>query len=349
MKLLVLRDKKPGHFHQAEGVALVIGRMTPIEIERIDIRPTFFAHDDVRKFIMRRFGRDPAYWLRKMYGLDAGAIPRPDAIIGSGRPTVAAGILMARLFKVPFIYSGQIGGYDTSDVALQIVASPRSAGNPRSAYALIPSTIDPDRLPPPRRLDSHADLAGAELALLIGGTAYREKYPVGEWRALVRLVADVAKHYGVRWRVSTSRRTPDDVADMFAALAGAGAVAEFVDFRKAGPGSVRDLFRADAIVVTEDSMSMLAEGLAARRPVIGLKSARVHDHYANEAIAAMAAGPSLGILPLASVTAEQFAATLLRLTPPEFDARDRLAAAVAPVLGLTPPETGVLQSRQRAS
>ncbi|WP_029352264.1 ELM1/GtrOC1 family putative glycosyltransferase [Bosea sp. 117] len=337
MKLLVLRDKKPGHFHQAEGVALAVARLAPAEIARLDIRPSWFAHDDIRKIIMRKWGRDPGWWLKAMYHIDVAALERPDVLIGSGRPTVAAGILLKRVFGVPFLYSGQIGGYDTREVDLQVVASPRSGGNPRSAYALIPSTVDPDAYPPPRRLATVADLAGAEIALMIGGTAYRKTWPANEWQALARLVAEVAARYGVRWRVSTSRRTPDEVVDMFAGLNAQGHLAEFIDYRAAGAGSARDMFGADAVVVTEDSMSMLAEGLTARRPVIGLRSAVVHDAYANEAIAGMASGPSLAILPLASVTAEQFAATLTRLVPPEGDPRARLTAAVASVLGLTPP------------
>ncbi|MCK0196769.1 mitochondrial fission ELM1 family protein [Ancylobacter sp. 6x-1] len=347
MKLLVLRDKKPGHFNQAEGVARAIGRMAPIEVARLDIRPSWFAHDDIRKLIMRRWGRDPVYWLKAMYHVDPSMLEPPDAIIGSGRPTICAGIFLKRIFKVPFLYSGQIGGYDTREVDLQLVASPRSAGNPRSAWVLIPNIVDPDALPPARPLRTVEDLRGAEIALLVGGTAYRKEYPLNEWQGLARLVGEVAERYGVRWRVTTSRRTPDEAADLLAGLAAQGRIAEFIDFRRAGVGSAGDLFRADAIVVTEDSMSMLAEGLSARRPVIGLRSAVVQDGYANEAIAAMAAGPSLAILPLASVSAEQFARTLTGLTIPTTDARDRICAAVAPILGLSAPHA--VQARQTAS
>ncbi|MCS0493723.1 mitochondrial fission ELM1 family protein [Ancylobacter sp. MQZ15Z-1] len=341
MKLLVLRDKKPGHFNQAEGVALAVGRLGETEVARIDVRPSWFAHDDVRKLIMRRYGRDARAWLRRMYHIEADALERPDVIIGSGRPTIAAGILLSRAFGgLPFLYSGGIGGYDTREVSLMVVASPRAAGNPRCAWALIPSTIDPDAYAPPRRLAAPADLRGAELALLVGGTAYRKEWPQNEWEALIRLVRETARDYGVRWRVSTSRRTPDEVGAMFAALAAEGVLAEFVDYRSAGPGSVRALFGADAVVVTEDSMSMLAEGITAKRPVIGLRSAKVHDGYASEAIASWCtarwgvAGQSLAILPLGTVTGEQFAATLTRLEPPQQDQRAELSKLIAPVLGL---------------
>lgn len=339
MKLLVLRDKKPGHFNQAEGVALAVGRLAPTEVSRLDVRPTFFAHDDIRKFIMRRYGRDARYWLCAMYKIDVDALEKPDVIIGSGRPTIAAGILLARAFGgLPFLYSGGIGGYDTSEVSLMIVASPRAAGNPRSAYALIPSIIDPHGYAPPRPLKTLDDLKGADIALLVGGTAYRKEWPANEWQALIRLVAEVETRYGVRWHVTTSRRTPDEVGTLLAAQASAGRIFEFIDYRSAGPGSIRALYASDAVVVTEDSMSMLAEGLTAKRTVIGLRSAKVHDGYASEAISAWAAGPSLAILPLATVTPEQFALSLLKLTPPDIDYRDRLARLIAPVLGLNPPD-----------
>lgn len=346
MKLLVLRDKKPGHFNQAEGVALAIGRLAATEVTRIDVRPTWFAHDDVRKIVMRRWGRDAAYWLKAMYGIAAESLEKPDVIVSSGRPTIAAGILISRFFGgVPFVYSGGIGGYDTREVSLMIVASPRAAGNPRCAWAPIPSVVDPADYAAPRRLATPGDLRGAEIALLVGGTAYRKEWPQNEWDALIALIRAVAKEHGVRWRVTTSRRTPDEVGARLAALAGEGVLAEFVDYRTAGPGSVRALFGADAVVVTEDSMSMLVEGLTAKRPVVGLRSSKVHDGYASEAISAWAAkswaapsfAPSLAILPLAAVNAAQFANTLTNLEIPTLDVRGELARLIAPVLGLDAP------------
>lgn len=333
-RVLILRDEKPGHFNQAEGLALAVARLAPTEAARIEVRPASFARDDIRKLVMRRWGRDTRFWLKAMYGIDLAGVNKPDVIVASGRATIAAGLLLSRHFDVPFIFSGGIDGYQTGPRVLNIVSSPRQAGDPGAAYAPIPCTIDPEAYPTPRPLRDAAALDGASLALLIGGSAYRRDYPLEEWEALLAFVPAVTQRYGVKWRVTTSRRTPDAISDRFKALAGEGKIAEFVDYRTAGQGSIRELFGADAVVVTEDSMSMLAEGLAARRPVIGLKSKVVHKHYANEIIAGMA-GPSLAILPMASVTPEQFAATLTRLVPPAEDARDILARAIAPTLGWT--------------
>ena len=335
-RVLILRDEKPGHFNQAEGLALAIARLTPVEADRLEVRPARFATSDMRKFIMRRFGRDARFWLRWMYGLDLDAVAKPDVIVASGWPTIACGLLMSRHFDVPFIFAGPIDGYATGPNVLSIVASPRQAGDPGAAHAPIPSTIDPDAYAPPKRLATLDDLRGASLALLIGGSAYRREFPQDEWDALLAFVPALAQRYGVRWRVSNSRRTPDAVSDRLKALVATGDIAEFIDYRDAGNGSVRELFGADAVVVTEDSMSMIAEGLAARRPVVALKSRVVHKHYANEVIAGMA-GPHLAILPMASVTPEPFARTLVSLVPPVEDARDALARVLAPALGLSLP------------
>lgn len=335
-RVLILRDEKPGHFHQAEGVALALARLTPVEADRLEVRPARWATSDARKFILRRLAQDARFWLKTMFGIDLDAVARPEMIVGSGWPTIAAGMLLSRHFDVPFIFAGPIGGYRTGPKVLSLVASPRQAGDPGAVLAPIPCTVDPDAYPAPRRLTRPEDLAGATLSLLIGGSAYRREFPQNEWDALLALVPELAARFGVRWQVSTSRRTPDAVVDRFKALAEAGVLAGFIDYRDAGAGSVRDLFGADALVVTEDSMSMLAEGLAARRPVVALKSARVHKAYADEVIAGMAGprleGASLAILPMASVTPERFAQTLARLVPPAEDARDAIARAVAPFL-----------------
>lgn len=339
MKLLLLLDKKPGHFHQTEGVAQIVARLTPVDIERIPIRRGLLAHNDVLRFVMRRAHEDPALWLKRLYGIDLKQIGPADAIIGSGRPTIAAGILLSRLRNVPFVYSGEIRGYDTTDVALQIVNSPRAAGHPRAAYAPVPGKIDSDALPVPRRLHTLADLSGAEVSLLIGGNSHGHVFTDHEWRRLGGLIEEAAREYGIRWRVSTSRRSPARLGDDFARLAANGAILEFVDYRTAGAGSADRLFGADAVVVTEDSTSMISEGLAARRPVIALKPAKVAPSSVNETVAAMAAGGGLAILPIGTATPQQLASTLTTLKLPVLHPRDVIAAAVAPVLGLTFPKT----------
>src|SRR6185437_12631182 len=67
------------------------------------------------------------------------------------------------------------------------------------------------------------------------------------------------------------RRTPASVADKIAALAEDDTVvARFIDYRTAGPGTLPEIFgKADVIVCTEDSSTMISEAVSARLPVVG--------------------------------------------------------------------------------
>src|SRR5262249_57333184 len=72
--------------------------------------------------------------------------------------------------------------------------------------------------------------------------------------------------------VSTSRRTSASVADKIAALAKDDSViARFIDYRTAGAGTLPEIFvKADVIVCTEDSSTMISEAVTARLPVVGV-------------------------------------------------------------------------------
>lgn len=330
MKLLLLRDKKPGHFRQVEGLALIAGRLGPVEVARLEVRPRALAQGELRKWFSSYFARDPARWLRLLYRIDAASIERPDAIFGSGRPTISAGILLSRLLGAPFIYSGRIEGYDTSDVALQLVNSPRFAYEPRSALTLVPSTIDPDRLPPRRVLATVADLAGARASLMIGGNAHTHRYRTSDWTALVEFVRQSAETLGLRWQVSTSRRSPAMLRPAFEQLARAGTIDAFIDYGSAGAGSADALYGADVVVVTEDSASMVSEGIAARRPLILLRPARTEK---SEIITAFAARRELAVLPIAGLSPAVFASAVLDVRVCAEDPRDALAKILGRVIG----------------
>jgi hypothetical protein len=343
MRVLVLKDRRPGHFHQAEGLAAIIAEMTDATIESIDVRPRRLAHNWVRKSVLRR-ARDPAKALRLLYDLSPEGLSPPDVVIGCGRPTVAAGILIARATGARFLYSGFLRDYDLNDIDLVLVRSARQAGEPHCVLAPIPTTVNPDRMRRPRPLHSIADLARAEVSLLLGGPAPGYRFADDEWRRIAEVIAQSAATFGIRWSVSNSRRTPDAASKLFGELTERGVIAGFVDYRQSGQGSAAKLFAADAIVTTEDSMTMMAEAMAARRPVVALKPAAVENRSTAEEIATMAVGGGLAVLPIRSTTAGHFARTLVAVRVPERDPRDLIAQAIAPVLGLDPRRIAEIRS-----
>ncbi len=331
LRVLLLRDRKPGHFHQVEGLGRIIAGMAPATLDRFDVRPAWYAHSKTRQWLLRRRG-DPARLARFLYGPAILDLAAADVIVGSGRPTIAAGILLAERFRGKFVYSGWPSGFDRSRIHLILANSPRLMGEPNTVWTPVPSLVDRCNLPAPRPLRRVEDLAGADMALMIGGDSHGHSFSHGEWRSLASFLEASAAALKVRWRVSTSRRSPDFLRPLLADLAARGVIEEFLDYRTAGPGSGNRLFAADAVVVTEDSLSMLSEGLAAGRPVVALKPAKVEDSSANEVVAGHAGQGWLAVLPLRSMTPERFASHLLALRVPERPVREVFEAALAPLL-----------------
>jgi hypothetical protein len=185
LRLLLLRDKNSGHSNQVEGLALCIARMTDVEVDRIEVlRRRGFPGNTARRYLMRRYPGMAHEWLRRFYGVDASAIHQPDVLLGSGDATIPVGIHLSRMTGAKFILAGDPKDFDTRNISLVIVHSPRVAGEPNCVFAPIPCTVDPDRLPIPRPLRTTADLAGAEISLLLGGRGRGYVYTEDEWRAL---------------------------------------------------------------------------------------------------------------------------------------------------------------------
>jgi mitochondrial fission protein ELM1 len=127
----------------------------------------------------------------------------------------------------------------------------------------------------------------------------------------------------VRWQVTSSRRTPDAVADRLAeASAALPSAVKFIDYRRESAGSIDPLFNADAILVTEDSNTMISEAVAARRPVIVLRPERVDEEMSS--LKLLNEEKRLGIIPLAAATLDRVTAEILAVRPLERNPMDVL-------------------------
>jgi len=331
LRILTLLIDKPGHRHQAEGVAAVMGRLRPAQVERLDVRPRWFVPPPLRQLGVASLRALPAaVFLKHLYGIDVARLTPPEVIVGSGRPAIGVGLLLKRHFGVPFVYSG-LGRKiaTTAEIDLMLVSVPSFADRANAALVPVPCLIAPDRLPAPRRLATPADLAGATIALLLGGDAHSHRFAADDWDDLARLAADLSARFGARVLVAGSRRTAPAAADRFADLARRGTIAGFVDWRRGGSGGLGAFFAADAILVTEDSVSMMAEAVAAQRPVVALRPRGFTPTLNDEIVATLVEGGAMALLPIAGTSAATLAEWLVGLRPVVTDHRDVLAAALA--------------------
>jgi mitochondrial fission protein ELM1 len=331
LKVIFLADTRPGHYHLAEGVIAALARLRPVEVTRILVHRRWIVPT---RWLRRRINAKSFYpprMLRMAYRIDAEALPKADLVVSAGGETQMPNICVTRFLGVPNIFCGSLlRGLGPENFSLVISSYDRDAGSPRHMVVLKPSSIDPEALGRPATVarygsDHHPRLAG----LLIGGNAGPFRYRRGEWERLLDFARALSKAWGTRWLVSTSRRTPDFVADRVAELAKVESViAGFIDYRTAGPGTLPDVFRkAEVIVCTEDSSTMVSEAVSARLPVVGV-APEAHRFTDEESAYRefLVRNNWCRVLPIAALDPDSFAAALAEIEPIKENPLDALAA-----------------------
>ena len=334
LRILLLSDGRPGHYHLAEGVCAALRRLRPVAVTTVRVNrrrrmPTRLALPAMRNGVL-----GPALALRLGYGLSAGDLPAADLVISAGGDTIAANVAAAALLGVPNIYCGTLKHAAPADVALTVSSYARHAGLPGHIVCLKPTAMDPDTLGRPVVIPTFGPANIPKTAvLLIGGDSGLFTYTSGEWHGLLAFLTASHAAHGTRWLVSTSRRTPDWVADAAGAAATntSSGIAEVLDYRTAGPGTLPGLLaRAGVVLCTEDSSTMISETIAARLPVVGIAPA-AHSFKPEEADyrALMIERGWARFIALGELTPDRFLAELATVTPLTDNHLTLLAAQLA--------------------
>jgi uncharacterized protein len=320
LRILLLSDGRPGHYHLAEGLCAALRRLRPVDVTTTVIKrrlPTRVLVAGMRTGILT-----PAMALRLGYGFAAKSVPPADLVISAGGDTIAANVAAARLLGAPNIFCGTLRHAAPEEFSLIVSSYARHEHLARHIVCLKPTAMDPDALGRPKDIPAFGPSRPPSVAaLLIGGDSGLFRYTIDEWRALLAFVSAQHAAHGTRWLISTSRRTPEWVADAVAQAQGAGvgtgAIEELLDYRKAGPGTLpRLLARADVVLCTEDSSTMISETIAARLPVVGI-APRQHSFKSEEADyrALMIARGWARFAPLAEMTPDRLLTELAQVKP----------------------------------
>ena len=331
MDILIFADARPGHFRQSEGLAAAIGRRCGVRVRRIDVRPRPVLKGTLLRWLVRA-QVPPALLLRLACGLSPAAIGRPDLVVSAGSDTLAANVLTHRLTGAPNVFIGTIRDLPETDFTAVLTTFPSQASRPRHVLAGKPTLVDPDRLPPPRRITAPGDLAGASLGVLVGGPTPSHRWSEADWRALAKLLGDLAAETGARLRVTTSRRSPPEAVAALRALAATGAVETLMIFGETPAASLDGFFGADAILVTDDSATMVFEAVAARRPVVTIAPADRRPTRDDEAFEHLAAEGLIRRTTAVAATTQSIGETIAALRPMARHPTEPLLAGLAPAL-----------------
>jgi len=113
-------------------------------------------------------------------------------------------------------------------------------------------------------------------SLLIGGPSRNHLYAAQDWRDIATGVNTLAARHGIRWLISTSRRSGADAEAILEAEIAPEAVEELVLYSREPKRVVLPFLGAgERIFVTRDSLTMVSEAIMSGRPVTALLPGRV--------------------------------------------------------------------------
>jgi uncharacterized protein len=256
LKILVIRDSRPGHFNQSEGVARAIQRIAPASVRYLDLKRRGVLSWHLLYFFYNQKIFSDQIFLNLVYPSMSTDF-RPDLVISAGGETLLLNVILSKLYGCQNIFSGSVRNLDPLLFSAILTPYHRYCDQPPHIYGLKPCPVDPDV--PPRSGKT------PDFCFLIGGPSGTHAYSDAQWKQIFGLADEASKRFEIA--VFTSRRTPSEILAGFKALQGDR-------MEIFGPAEVQaaELFdyckRARAIIVTEDSNSMITEAVCCQKPVV---------------------------------------------------------------------------------
>lgn len=276
LQVWLLSDGAPGHLSQSRGLADAIDRFCPLEVTLVKLKVRQRLLKSLGRKLLPMGGRLVPWLRRQVYAMQLPS-GQPDLLLSSGGNTLLASALLAREYGVPNLYSGTLKGYPPGCYSRIYTVTPLGLPN---------NTVLP--LPPvPGALVQPLAAAAADdpWLLLLGGEGAGYHYTETDWQRLATAVNRLGRERGVRWLLTTSRRTGNAAELLLQRLLDPEVLLEAVYYGQTPRPVVREfLGRCRGVWVSEDSLTMVAEAIYSGRPVRSLRPQLVQPE-ASDALA----------------------------------------------------------------
>ena len=269
MKVWLIDVGLHGHKVQVETVGKILARKAGAECAWI--RGSLSVRGGARSLLKRFIGVIPKRWIpgwiRLMY--HGFTLPEglPDLIVTSGSGTIPLCRLLKRLSGAPSIFLGEIH-------------PPRS-----TCFDLVVATVTlglPNEIITPLTLTGYTPELAAQAAaglwpegvpehcwtMIIGGNGKFHEYDAGDWRTLAESMNQAAARHGIRWLISTSRRTGAENEAILKDGLAPGVIADAIWWASSPrQGLAAFVYAGERVFVTRDSLTMISEVIATRELV----------------------------------------------------------------------------------
>lgn len=274
----IISEGSPGHVSQSLGLVSSLAEKVPLTIYQLECRPKIngFIRQLIRLIWMGKNGRPLPNWLlHGPLGLERipAEIPAPDLILSSGGRSVFAARTLAVRWKAPFVFLGERKPYPPSWFHTVFTPSCLETAINDIRMDVIPTKITP-AIVNQAAADWSNKPSGRLWTMLIGGSSRSHDFQNIDWENLAEGMNALAEREGIRWLVTTSRRTGKVVEEKIRGLLKPEIIADAVWWCHHPEKKFNAyLGAAEVIWVTQDSISMVTEAVATAKPVVVIQPA----------------------------------------------------------------------------
>ena len=287
MKVVILSDRKPGHYKQSLGI---VEKMSECRASWLEIQFQHKWRDNLLRVFMCVFGGAPLPISLIHTLLRWSLIPESyhalvqlqttDMILSTGSSMAAVNLLLGKILGAKTVTCRRPSPVGTRyfDLAILPMISWHHAARKDNICRTIgvPNPISPESLDAKRKqLESELNLSGCQrIGVLLGGTDRHETITREDAERLSEICEATAERMNAQVFITTSRRTPSDVTEYLVSTVKDTDWCSFF-MTPDTPPALKDPYQAilalsDLLIVTADSFSMVCEAASSGRSVVVL-------------------------------------------------------------------------------
>ena len=285
MRVLLVTDGIPGHENQARGLCQWLSRRYQVELQTLSVTLRFKA---LSRLLLPHFTEVGPALARRLfnscYGGDLPPEQAPDLVLSAGGNTSFANILLRRYYGCPNIFIGSRRRLNAESLVAHLTLEPTGDDN-NIVMTVSPNLVDREQVAQAGQdFIAQQALEQPLWGLVIGGDGAGFHYTEADWLALAEWANKVALARGVRWLVSSSRRTGALGESVLRTHMLAQTIGYAIWWHSNPEKKLAAIMGAsERLVVTADSMSMINEAMASGSAVtvLALPKHTANARYCN--------------------------------------------------------------------
>jgi hypothetical protein len=290
LKVWLIDEGHAGHRAQSEGILHALQRLglrLDVTAIRCEMKLRGFLRPLAKAVFHRMSGPQALRFASRIARFQVPADGPPAFIISSGGQSAFVSRALSLHTGAPNIFVGNLGHFPPGWFAA--VMSPVDFGAPQCIVtSAVPNAITPDKCREEALRYWDGRVPRGRWALLVGGANRNHPYGESDWAEIAGALNGLARKFGIKWLITTSRRSGADVERLLAREVDPDAVEEMVLF-SSHPKKVVQPFlgTAEIVFVTQDSLTMLAEAIASGRPVVAIQTGKTRPRagtYGSEVL-----------------------------------------------------------------